>query len=195
MSTVLKISIAVSLLALFVILGISLAGKDDQKKSMILPTEAKIETSMGTITVELLGNDAPKTVENFAKLASEGFYNGTRFHRVIPGFMIQTGDPLSKNLEDQDYWGTGGPEYRFDDEIHANNKNVVGTLAMANAGPNTNGSQFFINVADNNFLDTKHTVFARVTEGMDVVMTISQVETEGPDRPVEEIMVKSIIVR
>lgn len=157
-------------------------------------TKAIMETSAGTITLELFADKAPKTVANFGKLASEGFYDGTRFHRVIENFMIQSGDPQSKDESLADMWGTGGPGYTFEDEIHDENKNVVGTIAMANAGPNTNGSQYFINVADNNFLDTKHTVFGRVTEGMDIVEAISQVATDGRDRPAEDVIVTSITV-
>ena len=157
-------------------------------------TKATMETSAGTITLELLADKAPKTVANFGKLASEGFYDGTRFHRVIENFMIQSGDPQSKDESLADMWGTGGPGYTFEDEIHDANNNVVGTISMANAGPNTNGSQYFINVADNNFLDTKHTVFGRVTEGMDIVEAISQVATDGRDRPAEDVVITSITV-
>jgi cyclophilin family peptidyl-prolyl cis-trans isomerase len=155
---------------------------------------AVFQTSMGDITLELFDTDAPKTVENFMKLAKEGFYNGTRFHRVIEGFMIQGGDPQSKDLALADRWGTGDPGYKFADEIHANNRNMTGTIAMANSGPNTNGSQFFINVADNNFLDTKHTVFGRVTDGMDIVMKIAGVATNERDRPNQDVVVESITV-
>ena len=121
--------------------------------------------------------DAPKTTENFVKLAKEGFYDGTKFHRVIKGFMIQGGDPQTKDDALMARWGTGGPGYKFEDEIHGQNRNDVGTIAMANSGPNTNGSQFFINTAPNNFLDAKHTVFGKVIQGMDVVNAIQDVET------------------
>lgn len=164
---------------------------DNQENTM---TTVTLQTTQGAITLELFDELAPKTVENFTKLASEGFYDGVRFHRVIPNFMIQSGDPLSKDLDMQQAWGTGGPGYTFADEIHAENKNVVGTISMANAGPNTNGSQFFINVADNNFLDTKHTVFGRVTSGLDVVQAISETPTEGPDRPIDEVVITSVTV-
>lgn len=157
-------------------------------------TKATMETSAGTITLELFADKAPNTVANFGKLASEGFYDGTRFHRVIENFMIQSGDPQSKDEALADAWGTGGPGYTFEDEIHDENNNVVGTIAMANAGPNTNGSQYFINVADNSFLDTKHTVFGRVVEGMDIVEAISTVAVDGRDRPLEDVVIKSIIV-
>jgi cyclophilin family peptidyl-prolyl cis-trans isomerase len=156
--------------------------------------QATIQTNYGEVVLEFFSDDAPKTVENFTKLAKEGFYDGTKFHRVISGFMIQGGDPFSKDNSLKDRWGTGGPGYAFEDEIHANNRNNTGTISMANAGPNTNGSQFFINVADNNFLDTKHTVFGRVKSGMDVVQTIENVATEGPDRPVEDAIIENITI-
>jgi peptidylprolyl isomerase len=153
---------------------------------------ATLHTNLGDITIEFFDADAPNTVANFTKLAGEGFYNGTKFHRVIQGFMIQGGDPQTKDDSMQARWGTGGPGYQFEDEIHANNKNAIGTIAMANSGPNTNGSQFFINVASNNFLDSKHTVFGRVTAGMDVVEKIQKAETGPSDRPVSPIVIESI---
>ncbi len=158
-------------------------------------TTATITTNKGVITLELYGSDAPKTVENFKKLANEGFYNGTRFHRVIKGFMIQGGDPLSKDASMQSRWGSGGPGYSFADEIHSNNNNNIGTIAMANSGPNTNGSQFFINVGNNNFLDTKHTVFGRVTAGMEVVTAIENTKTAPGDRPLEDMIVEKMEVK
>ncbi|MBI5400834.1 MAG: peptidylprolyl isomerase, partial [Candidatus Yonathbacteria bacterium] len=144
-------------------------------------TTVVMTTNKGAITLELFGDKKPKTVENFVKLAKEGFYNGTRFHRVIKGFMIQGGDPLSKDVANQNRWGTGGPGYSFADELATENKNVIGAIAMANSGPNTNGSQFFINTANNNFLDTKHTVFGKVTAGMDVVAAIENTKTGAND--------------
>lgn len=151
-----------------------------------------LKTNVGIIEIDFFQDLAPKTVNNFIKLTEEGFYNGTKFHRIIPNFMIQGGDPLSKDDLAKAMWGTGGPGYTFADEIHKENFNSIGTISMANAGPNTNGSQFFINVADNNFLDTKHTVFGKVTKGMDIVMGISQVETEDNDRPVTPIVIEQI---
>lgn len=154
-----------------------------------------LTTSKGNIKLELWKNLAPSTVENFISLAQNGFYDGTRFHRVIEGFMVQGGDPLSRDMEQINRWGTGGPGYQFEDEIHSENHNLIGTISMANAGPNTNGSQFFINVADNSFLDTKHTVFGKVVEGYDIVETISMVDTiPGIDRPVEDVVIQSIII-
>jgi len=134
---------------------------------------AVIETNKGNIKLELYTKDAPKTVENFVKLASESFYDGIKFHRVISDFMIQTGDPLSKD-DNPANDGTGGPGYSFEDEINFH-KVDVGSLAMANSGPNTNGSQFFIvTQRAQPHLDGKHTVFGKVLEGMDVVTSIEQ---------------------
>ena len=153
-----------------------------------------LHTNRGDITITLMGTDAPNTVANFIKLAKSGSYDGTKFHRVIPGFMIQGGDPNSKDDSKMQEWGMGGPGYQFDDEIHANNRNEAGTIAMANAGPDTNGSQFFINVANNAFLDDKHTVFGRVLAGMDVVQQIEQTPTGSNDRPLEPIVIERVEV-
>jgi peptidyl-prolyl cis-trans isomerase B (cyclophilin B) len=140
-------------------------------------SQAVIHTNAGPVSVELFDDDAPKTVENFRKLSSEGFYDGLTFHRVIPDFMIQGGCPEGT--------GTGGPGYTFEDEINEH-KIVRGALAMANAGPDTNGSQFFIVTADAApWLDGKHTVFGQVTDGMDAVDAIESAPTGGGDRPSE----------
>ena len=145
---------------------------------------ATLHTNHGTIEVELFDEDAPKTVENFRKLATDGFYNGVIFHRVIPDFMIQGGDPTGT--------GSGGPGYTFEDE--ANDRRVErGALAMANAGPNTNGSQFFIVTADAApWLDGKHTVFGQVTDGEDVLDRLNNVETGAADKPVSPVYISSI---
>jgi cyclophilin family peptidyl-prolyl cis-trans isomerase len=138
-------------------------------------TSATLHTSEGAVELELYPDEAPKTVANFEKLALQGFYDGVIFHRVIPDFMIQGGDPTGT--------GTGGPGYQFEDEFNQH-RLERGALAMANAGPNTNGSQFFIVTAEATpWLDGKHTVFGRVTSGMDVVDRISQVERDANDRP------------
>ena len=143
---------------------------------------ATLHTNHGAIAVELFDEDAPKTVDNFRRLAGEGFYDGVVFHRVIPDFMIQGGDPTGT--------GSGGPGYTFEDEINPR-KIVRGVLAMANAGPNTNGSQFFIVTADEcSWLDGKHTVFGQVSAGMDVVDTISALQTDGRDRPREDVVIE-----
>jgi peptidyl-prolyl cis-trans isomerase B (cyclophilin B) len=145
---------------------------------------ATLHTNHGPIDVELHDADAPKTVENFRKLASDGFYDGVVFHRVIPDFMIQGGDPTGT--------GTGGPGYTFEDEFN-DHKVERGALAMANAGPNTNGSQFFIVTAEATpWLDGKHTVFGRVTNGMDVVDAISQVGTDANDKPREAVVIERV---
>jgi cyclophilin family peptidyl-prolyl cis-trans isomerase len=147
-------------------------------------SSATLKTSKGPIAVELFDDDAPKTVENFRTLAGKGFYEGVIFHRVIPDFMIQGGDPTGT--------GSGGPGYTFEDEFNER-KVVRGALAMANAGPNTNGSQFFIVTAEAcPWLDGKHTVFGQVTDGMDVVDAISSVETDTRDRPREDVKIESV---
>ena len=147
-------------------------------------SQATLHTSEGDVELELYPEDAPKTVENFTKLASEGFYDGLVFHRVIPDFMIQGGCPLGT--------GTGGPGYTFEDEINEH-KVERGALAMANAGPNTNGSQFFIVTAEATpWLDGKHTVFGKVTSGQDVVDRISTAERDERDRPREPITIDSV---
>lgn len=152
----------------------------------------KLNTNKGIIELELFDQLKPNTVSNFIKLANEGYYNGVKFHRVIKGFMIQSGDPLTKDDNMMYRWGTGGPGYVFNDEIGNENSNITGTISMANAGPNTNGSQFFINVNDNNFLDGKHTVFGKVINGMDIVNIIENVETGSADRPVEAVVIEEV---
>jgi len=156
--------------------------------------KATLETSKGKIVIEFHDQDTPKTVENFTKLAKEGFYNGVKFHRVIKNFMVQGGDPLTKDDNKSHMWGTGGPGYKFADEITPTNSNAAGTISMANAGPNTNGSQFFINLRDNHFLNSKHTVFGHVTEGMDVVQAIEAVPTNHSDRPLEAVVINNVTV-
>jgi peptidyl-prolyl cis-trans isomerase B (cyclophilin B) len=153
---------------------------------------AVIKTNKGDIKIKFYGEDSPRTVNNFLNLAKSGFYDGVRFHRVIKDFMIQGGDPLSKDDAMKSRWGTGGPDYAFADEFNAH-KLVKGSLAMANSGPNTNGSQFFIVTAtETPWLDGRHTNFGEVVEGMDVVMAIENVPTEGPDRPVADIAINGI---
>ncbi len=149
--------------------------------------EAILHTSMGDITVKFYNQDAPKTVDNFLKLSSEGFYNGLTFHRVISDFMIQGGDPNGD--------GTGGPGYQFDDEIN-DHKIVKGTVAMANSGPNTNGSQFFIvTEKEQPHLDGVHTVFGEVESGMEVVSAIAAVAVDKDDKPLEPVMINSIEIK
>src|ERR1044071_8137838 len=148
-------------------------------------TFAHIETSMGNFTIELFEQQAPKTVGNFVKLAESNFYNGVVFHRVIDGFMIQGGDPTGT--------GRGGPGYQFADEFHPQLKHTgEGILSMANAGPNTNGSQFFITLAATPHLDNRHAVFGKVVEGMDVVPSIGKTPTKAGDRPATDVTMKSV---
>ncbi|MFM9076862.1 MAG: peptidylprolyl isomerase [Solirubrobacterales bacterium] len=143
-----------------------------------------LNTNRGAIEVEFFDDDAPNTVENFRKLAADGFYDDLIFHRVIRDFMIQGGCPEGT--------GTGGPGYQFEDEFNPN-KVIRGALAMANAGPNTNGSQFFIVTTPTaEWLDGKHTVFGKVTEGMDVVDEIETSPTDGHDKPLEDQKIESI---
>ena len=149
-----------------------------------MPSTATMKTNLGDIELELFDEDAPKTVENFRKLAADGFYDGVSFHRVIKDFMIQGGDPTGT--------GAGGPGYTFEDEFN-DNKVERGALAMANAGPNTNGSQFFIVTTEAApWLDGKHTVFGRVTEGMDAVDSIEGTETDAGDKPVSEALIERV---
>lgn len=154
--------------------------------------KATLHTSKGAIVLELYDKFTPNTVTNFVKLAQSGFYDGTKFHRVISGFMIQGGDPLTRDDSQMALWGTGDPGYKFADEITGANNNLEGSISMANSGPNTNGSQFFINCNDNIFLNEKHTVFGRVIEGMDVVTAIEMTPTTPSDRPVEAVTIESI---
>jgi len=147
-------------------------------------SEATLHTNHGPVGVEFFDEDAPKTVENFRRLSSEGFYDGLIFHRVIPDFMIQGGDPKGT--------GTGGPGYTFEDEFN-DNKVVRGALAMANSGPNTNGSQFFLVTIDAaSWLDGKHTVFGRVTSGMDAVDSIERTPTGPGDRPQQDAIIERV---
>jgi peptidylprolyl isomerase len=170
-------------LAILVLGGILLfAGSDGETMENM---NVKLETSEGDVVVELFLSDMPVTAGNFKKLVEEGFYDGLIFHRVIPGFMIQGGDPKGD--------GTGGPGYTIKDEF-GDVGNERGTLSMANAGPNTGGSQFFVNVADNNFLDGKHPVFGKVVEGMDVVDLIVGVAKDAGDKPVNDVKIKKASV-
>jgi len=158
----------------------------------ISATGATIKTNLGDITVKFYTEDAPKTVANFIKLVSEGFYNGTKFHRIMKDFMIQGGDPLTIDDSMKDRWGTGGPGYKFDNEIN-NHKLVEGSLAMANAGANTNGSQFFIvTTASTPWLDGKHTNFGEVISGLDIVRLIENTPTTELDRPINDVVINSI---
>jgi cyclophilin family peptidyl-prolyl cis-trans isomerase len=158
-------------------------------------TRATITTNLGTIEVSFATN-TPITVKNFATLAQSKFYDGVRFHRVIKDFMIQTGDPLSKDPSKASMWGTGGPGYKFPDELTGTEQYALGTLAMANAGPNTNGSQFFIVTANPGYpLPPSYTVFGKVTRGIETALKIQNVKTGQADRPIEDIIIEKIEVQ
>jgi len=145
-------------------------------------TTVLLQTTMGDVTIELFDDTMPITAANFRRLVSDGFYDGTIFHRVIAGFMIQGGDPEGT--------GYGGPGYTIKDELPPTNRNARGTIAMANAGPNTGGSQFFINVVDNFRLDSKHPAFGRVARGMEIVDAISRTPTDAEDRPRTKVTIR-----
>lgn len=149
---------------------------------------AQFNTNMGKFKIELFGDKAPITTGNFKKLVDKGFYNGLIFHRVIPNFMIQGGCPHGT--------GRGGPGYSIKDEFHPDLKHdSEGILSMANAGPNTGGSQFFITVAETPWLDKRHSVFGKVIEGMDVVESISKVDRDRNDKPLKDIVIKTITIQ
>jgi len=159
-----------------------------------------MDTNLGTIKIEMFEDKMPITTANFIKLVEEGYFDDTKFHRVIPNFMIQGGDPLSRDDSKQSRWGTGGPGYAIEDEFHPETSNVRGSIAMANSGPNSGGSQFFINMVDNAFLDynkppaqSKHPVFGKVTDGMDIVDKIGAVATSR-DVPVKPIIIEKVFV-
>lgn len=182
-----------ALMAVLAVLGFSgCAGSTDGQKNLsdsfsaagpVVPVS--IQTSMGVIKAELYPALAPKTVENFVTLARKGYYDGQIFHRVIPDFMIQTGDPTGT--------GMGGPGYTFEDEFAPQlNHGRAGILSMANSGPDTNGSQFFITVAPTPWLDGKHSVFGRVTEGLDNAVAISLAERDGQDKPLQAIVMERV---
>jgi len=166
--------------------------QEDVKTQQI---SAVLKTTKGDITVELFPDRAPITVANFLKLAGENFYDGVKFHRVIPDFMIQTGDPNSKD-DDWSDDGTGGPGYTFADEVSPADQLVKGTVAMANSGPNTNGSQFFIVTAESTpWLNGKHTIFGRVTEGIEVVEAILRVEKDAKDHPLKDVVIEDVVIK
>ena len=168
-----------------------LAASGDKEKgdgSNMANSVAVFETSMGDFEIELYKDKAPKTVENFETLVNKGFYDGLIFHRVIDGFMIQGGDPKGN--------GTGGPGYTIDDEFHPDLKHdSEGILSMANAGPNTGGSQFFITLAATPWLDGHHAVFGKVIRGMDVVKKIGKTDTDFSDRPLADVVIKKITLK
>ena len=176
---------AIVLLALAMILASCAAPKEDTTMAN-KHTIVTLETNKGDIKIELFDDTMPITAGNFKKLVGEKFYDGVIFHRVIPNFMIQGGDPTGT--------GMGGPGYKIKDEFTESNANDRGTISMANAGPNTGASQFFINTADNNFLDSKHPVFGKVIEGMEVVDAISKVERNARDKPIDDVIINKATI-
>ena len=150
-------------------------------------TTVLLQTTMGDVKIDLFDKMMPITAGNFRTLVEKKFYDGTIFHRVIPDFMIQGGDPEGT--------GMGGPGYTIKDELPADNRNARGTISMANSGPNTGGSQFFINTVDNRGLDRKHPVFGKVVSGMDVVDKISKVPTDADDRPRTKVVIRKATVQ
>ncbi len=168
--------------------GCMAAEKSEKGESKVSNPIAVFETSEGNFEIELFADKAPKTVKNFLTLAQKGFYDGLIFHRVIDGFMIQGGDPVGN--------GTGGPGYTIDDEFHPDLKHdSEGILSMANAGPNTGGSQFFITLDKTPWLDGHHAVFGKVINGMEVVRAIGKTQTDFADRPVEDVIMKKVTIK
>ncbi len=167
-------------------------------------SQVEFQTSEGSFTIEFFNEKMPETVANFLNLAESGYFDGIKFHRVIADFMIQGGDPLTKDDSMVAMWGTGGPGYAISDE-HVSGpelSNLRGTISMANSGPNSGGSQFFINVKDNTFLDfdkeplsSKHPVFGKIISGMEVVDKISLVDTDGSDRPMKDVVIERVILK
>lgn len=170
--------LVIFIIALILLIGIFGIIKMNKNEVIV-----KLETTQGNIVIQLYEKEMPITTGNFKKLVEEGFYDGIIFHRVIEGFMLQGGDPLGT--------GAGGPGYVIKDEFTNTDldKNNRGTISMANAGPNTGGSQFFINLVDNNFLDGRHPVFGKIIEGMDVVDKIAKVQTDSQDKPLESVII------
>ncbi len=158
-------------------------------------TKILIETNLGNMELELYDDLTPITAGNFKKLANEGFFDGQRFHRVIKGFMIQAGDPLSKDLNNKEMWGTGSLPYTINDEFAESLKHdSKGILSMANHGPNTGSNQFFITLAATPWLDGKHAIFGRLINGEDVLDKIGNVKTDNKDRPLEDVMIVKVSV-
>lgn len=167
---------------------------DNQSTSMQPNPVVALETNKGTIEIELFQDVAPVTAGNFVKLAKEGYYDGTKFHRVIDGFMIQGGDPNSKG-DDASQYGRGGPDYTIKDEFAPGLSNARGTISMANSGPNTGGSQFFINLVPNTYLDGKHAVFGKIVSGLEIADTISLVPRNDRDVPLDPVVVTKVTVK
>lgn len=184
----------VGVLIIAAVFGFVSKGRSTGQTTMDSP-KILLETNKGEIVIKLY-DDMPTTSGNFEKLVDQGFYDGILFHRVIDKFIIQGGDPLTKDPSKKSLWGTGGSTTIKDEFTHAGgNKNNRGTISMANSGPNTGSSQFFINLVNNNFLDTKHPAFGEIIKGMEIVDEIAKVGTDGNDRPLEEVkIIKASII-
>jgi len=195
-----KIGIVIIFIAIVAVAAVYLFSGSSDDEGVVGNPIAVFDTTMGTIKIELFEDKVPITAGNFKDLANDKFYDGTKFHRISPGFMIQGGDPNSKDDDPSDD-GTGGPGYTIDDEFHDELKNLRGMISMANSGPNTGGSQFFILVADASWLDGAHAVFGQVMEGMDVVDNIANMDHDGRfdpspggGRPLTDVVINSITI-
>jgi peptidylprolyl isomerase len=195
--------IIIAFITLLIVLYFMIAKNDSgTEPESVSPINVVLETTKGDIELLLYADKVPKTVENFVELARGDFYDDVKFHRVIKKFMIQSGDPKTKHDSLMDEWGRGGPGYMIEDEFVEGLSNMRGTISMANSGPNTGGSQWFINLVDNQNLDfdkyppeSKHAVFGKVIAGMDVVDAIGNVPTEGPDRPIEPVVIEDVVIK
>ncbi len=197
-----KKTVIIVVVIILAILAVLIFMPSKNKDENSLRPIAIMKTSLGEIEIELYQDKTPQTVGNFIALAEAGFYDGVLFHRVIPDFIIQAGDPLTKDRpEDKNIHGTGGPGYTIPDEFVYDLSNVKGTISMANAGPNTGGSQFFFNLNDNIFLDfnkmpleSQHAVFGKIIKGHEVAETISLVRRESRDYPLEMVKIEELII-
>lgn len=176
--------------------------KNEENKNLDENPIVVFESNQGTFEMELFLEESPITAGNFKKLVEEGFYDNTKFHRVIKNFMVQGGDPLSKNDSARARWGSGGPGYSIQDEFIEGLSNIRGTIAMANSGPNSGGSQFFINVVHNTYLDwdkaptsSKHPVFGKVISGMDIVDKIANLKTASGDKPTQDVVLTKVYLK
>jgi cyclophilin family peptidyl-prolyl cis-trans isomerase len=184
-----KLFLAITILTL-ILTSVNFSQKKESNKMTDSTTVAVIKTNMGTLEIELYLKEVPKTVENFVGLAKKGYYDGIIFHRVIDNFMIQGGDPTGTGRGGESFWAK-----KFNDEFVTTLKHdSAGVLSMANAGPNTNGSQFFITLAATPWLDGKHTIFGKVINGMDVVKAIGKVAKNQSDRPLEDVIMESVTI-
>ncbi len=194
--------IIIAFITLLIVLYFMIAKNDSgTEPDVVVPINVTIQTTKGDIELLLYADKTPITVANFVELAQSDYYDGVKFHRVIKNFMIQAGDWKTKDDSLMNEWGSGDPGWTIEDEFVEDLSNMRGTISMANSGPNTGGSQWFINLVDNQFLDfdtdprSKHAVFGKVISGMDVVDAIGNVTTEGPDRPVEPVVITDVVIK